>query len=307
MADNTEVSLHFSDYWRVIKNRWPIVVTVFILVVATTYFYTRSLPKIYFSSAVIRVERENRDVQIFKSESDGFDPVFFSTEFEMIQSKKVLYPVIEKMELRDEFGKRFGVPQLDRDQAYFMLRNYLKVQPYRNTKLIEIGVEAEDPDEAAKLANAITQQYLEYRIQDVTEKSTKGLQTFRDELEKQKKVVEEASAKVERIRKDNNLDIVGNGPDPSTQQEQELQRKEGMLTELKADVLARRVRYDKVKNMSIEEMETVLQSIGLDDPTRLDPATGGTNKQLNYFVGAGVNFTDQDIKSLFGLATLAKP
>ena len=267
MADNTEVSLHFSDYLRVIKNRWPIAVTVFILVVATTYFYTRSLPMIYYASAVIKVERENRDVQIFKAESEQFDSVFFQTEFEMIQSKKVLYPVIEKMEMRDEFAKKLGAPQLDRDQAYFMLRGNLRVQPYRNTKLIEIGIESEDPDRAAQLANAVTQQYFEYRVQDITEKSSKGLQTFREELEKQKKVVEEATTKVEKIRKDKNLDVVGTGPDPSTRQEQELQRKESMLTELKADALARRVRYDKVKNMSIEEMETVLQSIGLDDST----------------------------------------
>ena len=47
--------------------------------------------------------------------------------------------------------------------------------------------------------------------------------------------------------------------------------------------------------------------VGLDDPTRLDPVTGKVNKEPNYFLGAGVNFNDQDIKSLFGLATLAKP
>ena len=53
--------------------------------------------------------------------------------------------------------------------------------------------------------------------------------------------------------------------------------------------------------------EHIYAMVGLDDPTRLDPDTGRTNKKPNYFMGVGVNFTDQDIKSLFGLATLAKP
>ena len=53
--------------------------------------------------------------------------------------------------------------------------------------------------------------------------------------------------------------------------------------------------------------EHIYAMVGLDDPTKMDMNTGQVNKRLNYFVGAGVNFTDQDIKSLFGIATLAKP
>ncbi|MFW7377641.1 MAG: MlaD family protein [Oligoflexus sp.] len=45
--------------------------------------------------------------------------------------------------------------------------------------------------------------------------------------------------------------------------------------------------------------------IGIDDPTRIDPATGRVNKELNAYVGAGLNFTDQDLKSLFGIAAVA--
>ena len=53
----------------------------------------------------------------------------------------------------------------------------------------------------------------------------------------------------------------------------------------------------------------VYAMVGVDDPTRLDPADPNgklVNKELNVFVGAGVNFTDHDLKALFGAAALAK-
>lgn len=43
--------------------------------------------------------------------------------------------------------------------------------------------------------------------------------------------------------------------------------------------------------------------MGIDDPTAKD--VNGDQKDLNYFFGAGVNFNDDDLKALFGLAAVA--
>lgn len=45
--------------------------------------------------------------------------------------------------------------------------------------------------------------------------------------------------------------------------------------------------------------------VGIDDPTRIDPENGTVMKDLNYFIGAGIGFNDEDFKSLFGTAALA--
>jgi phospholipid/cholesterol/gamma-HCH transport system substrate-binding protein len=44
---------------------------------------------------------------------------------------------------------------------------------------------------------------------------------------------------------------------------------------------------------------------GIDDPTRTDLETGKTDKDKNYFFGAGVTFNDQDLKAIMGTAALA--
>jgi phospholipid/cholesterol/gamma-HCH transport system substrate-binding protein len=43
---------------------------------------------------------------------------------------------------------------------------------------------------------------------------------------------------------------------------------------------------------------------GVDDPTRTDPETGKAKKDLNYFFGAGLSFTDEDLKAVLGTAAL---
>lgn len=45
---------------------------------------------------------------------------------------------------------------------------------------------------------------------------------------------------------------------------------------------------------------------GVDDITRLDPATGKENKTPKYYFGAGLSFNDNDLRSLFGAAALAR-
>lgn len=46
--------------------------------------------------------------------------------------------------------------------------------------------------------------------------------------------------------------------------------------------------------------------IGVDDITRLDPITNHVRKVPNYFLGAGLDFTDEDLTALLGAASLAK-
>jgi phospholipid/cholesterol/gamma-HCH transport system substrate-binding protein len=45
---------------------------------------------------------------------------------------------------------------------------------------------------------------------------------------------------------------------------------------------------------------------GIDDITRTDPNTGKVDKRLNWFFGAGMTFTDDDLKAILGTAALAR-
>ncbi|MEO0435213.1 MAG: polysaccharide biosynthesis tyrosine autokinase, partial [Cyanobacteria bacterium J06656_5] len=263
-------SLHFSDYWRVIKNRWPIIITIFVLVITTAYFYSKSLTKIYSASAVVKVEQENKDVAVFQQSKEGFDPIFFQTEFELIRSQLILHPVIQQLDLQSSWAKQAGIDpsSFTLSMAYQRLRNgYLNVQPYRNTNLMEITSTSPDPKEAVLIANTVAQVYEDFRISQIRDRKSEGLDALKEELEKQREKVQEAKAKVEKLRREvGDLVVGGNSQSTNTLSQITITQKEGQLSQAKADTLARRVRLEKVRDMSITELETVLRAIGYDDP-----------------------------------------
>jgi len=273
VANASEASFHVNDLWRVIKNRWPTSVTILVLVVGTGFVVTKLQPKVYESSAVLRVEKENKDLQVFSSSFEGFDPVFFQTEFEMIQSKKVLYPVITRLGVANRLSKAMELPDgsINDDQAFMIFRkNYLEVRPFRNTKLIEVVCTSVKPEEAALYANTITDSYEEFRRSEITGRSDSGLKALDGEVQKQKKLVQEAAARIETLRRDLKIDELPGASSQvqsTTLSDMEIQRKESMLSELRADMISRKVRLEKVADLTIEQLESTLPALQLEDST----------------------------------------
>jgi uncharacterized protein involved in exopolysaccharide biosynthesis len=97
-----EAKLHFLDYWRVVRLRLPIIVLTFLLVVITAGITTYFLPRQYESNVIIEVEQNDQKIRIFREGYEGgmgLDPRFATTQFQIIQRKEMLYPVIDSLKL----------------------------------------------------------------------------------------------------------------------------------------------------------------------------------------------------------------
>src|SRR5262245_45746079 len=109
-SGSNESKLHFLDYWRIIRIRKTIILAVFFLVVITTVAVTFYLTQSYSSTVRIRVEKDMGDIgsiaQAMGQTAPPYDPYYLLTEFEVIQSKKILYPVIETLGLSRDYAKR---------------------------------------------------------------------------------------------------------------------------------------------------------------------------------------------------------
>ena len=160
-ADSGEVKLHILDYWRVIRVRLPLIILVFLLVVITAGVTTYLTPRQYQSSVTMQVKEDNNNMQIFNGQAGPrLDPRFATTQFQIIQRKEILYPVIDAMKLMQKWDMR------SRDVAYLRLRSMLTVSEVRNTDLIQISVLDQDRQEAADLANTIAVEYQKKRIDE---------------------------------------------------------------------------------------------------------------------------------------------
>jgi len=157
--------LHFLDYWRIIRIRKTVILAVFLLVVLTTTAVTFVLKESYSSTVRIAVEKASTDIEPLGRVQmrEQYDPYFIQTEFEKIQSKSVLYTVIEELGLNRAYALRFNEASLTTSETYLLLRRNLDVHQSRNTSLIEIRVFSEDKLEAAKVANAIAERYRKWR------------------------------------------------------------------------------------------------------------------------------------------------
>lgn len=273
MTPSSEHSLHFNDYWLVVRNRWPIILTILILVVGTAVLYTRSMSKIYESTVLLRIEKEAKDLQVWNQGNDVIDMLFLQTEFEVIKSKKILYPVIEKLGLLQKWSTRYGYDPASttEDQIYTLLKfGYLNVQPARNTNLIEISVQGPDKEENKDIADAIALSYQNHRLGLIRNKASKGFEVVDEELARQKEKLDAAKAKVEEMRIKLKIDVNDMGSEVAiTKQETELQSKEALLAELRSDFLARRERYEKITNMSVSDLEKALPVIGAGNDSNI--------------------------------------
>lgn len=206
MPDKSEMSLHVLDYWRVIRVRFGIILLAFLLVVITASVVTYFMPNQYQSSVTMEVQADSAPFRIFQgADNEGFpaaDPRFLTTQFEILQSKEILYPVIEKLELAEAWYPGTPIP---REQVYNQVRGMMALQEVRGTNIIEIRVTSRKPQEAAAIANAIADVYAQRRLEELNTQTIKSLAKLQDEVDLQQKRVDEAFAEVTRIREEEGI------------------------------------------------------------------------------------------------------
>ncbi|MFZ4483521.1 MAG: GumC family protein [Chthoniobacterales bacterium] len=265
-----EAKLHFLDYWRVIRLRLPIIILVFLLVVVTAGVTTYFLPRQYQSDVIIEVEQNDQKIRIFREGYDGgmgIDPRFATTQFQIIQRKEMLYPVIAALGLVEKWGQEYGVRT--QEEAYFRLQRMIDVREVRNTNLLQISAESTNPQEASDLANTIAQEYQRKRIEEQQKMLNRSLATLEDEVAKQRKKVEAANEEMGRIRTE--LGITDLNPDsmedPLQAQEKVLIDQEGVVAEARLKASTLRTKYEEIKKLSGDDLMRALPTLEIQDQT----------------------------------------
>lgn len=86
-------TLHFLDYWRVIRSRKEIVLAVAFLVIITGTVYTLMLPAIYESSVRISVSEDNPEITPFANATSyytSYNPYFCVRSMKSSSQKQFL-------------------------------------------------------------------------------------------------------------------------------------------------------------------------------------------------------------------------
>jgi capsular exopolysaccharide synthesis family protein len=270
-ADSNEIQLHLVDYWRVIRIRLPLIVLVFLLVVITTGVVTYFLPRQYESSVTMQINQNDTYLKLFDDRGGGrgFDPRFITTQFEIIQRKEILYPVIEALGLEQKWKKLYGV--VGREQTVFRLRRMIDVREIRNTELIQISVLDQDKNEASEIANRIAEEYQRRRIGEQQGTVNRSLIQLKDEVAKQSRRVDELRAEAQKIRIENDIQDLNPDSvvDPMQAANEVLLSVEQQVSTERLRVSSLRTKYEQISKLTDDQIMRSISTLDVQDPTIL--------------------------------------
>jgi capsular exopolysaccharide synthesis family protein len=263
-----ETKLHFLDYWRILRVRKTIIITVFLITFITTTVITFILRPSYASTARIQIEPDIiSDIQGVGGGDvtyTPYDPYFIQTAFEIIQDQVVLSKVIEKLNLNVEWGRKYngGVP-LETSITMERLKRRMSLNAVRNTKLIEITVRDEDNDLAARIANATTEAYRDYRINLRKDQSLRGIKTLEDQYQADERQLDAAEQKVDQLRKElriHDYDPNSTSPTPTLTSEQ-LHNYNNLMIEGETRYMKFERQLTELQPLSLEKLREVLPTV----------------------------------------------
>lgn len=138
--------------------------------------------------------------------------------FETIKSQSFLSNVVLTLNLNEAWSKKYGDGSpLKTERAIELLKRRMTLRSVWNTQLIEISFRSEDPNEAARIANAIANAYRDYRMKLHQQLATNGLQVLEQSYQKDEEKIRVLQTNVDvlrekyKINKDDETDFDNGG------------------------------------------------------------------------------------------------
>ena len=172
---NIEENIHLKDYVNVVRRRIGIVVLFFITVVAVVAVGSFTMKPVYRATATLLVDIENPDVLttsgVVSLESRNYYAYkeYYQSQIEIITSRAIANRVFDEFNLleKEEYA-----------EAKDPLNNFLKtikVEPVRDTRLLNLHVDNKDPMLAAEIANRIADIYVERNLYYISRDEMRNL------------------------------------------------------------------------------------------------------------------------------------
>ncbi|OAM89290.1 polysaccharide biosynthesis tyrosine autokinase [Termitidicoccus mucosus] len=261
--DSSSETAALPEFFQVLRQRKFLILLVMALVVGTAAVVTALLPKWYLSTINIRVEKPEGKVVFENQANNYYDPYFLQDQFKVIQSPKILNPVIENLGLNRRIAALLGASApYPTDVTYeYLTKKMLRVEMPRNTSLLEVNVFSRDAALAAAIANEIARAYSEDRIAFATAEQRAGLDQLRRELAGQERAVATQRDLVEKLRAQLNISGVNLvTPQGGDIEIETLRQMQNTLVALRVDAIGRRARYENFKKIPEADRANLVNS-----------------------------------------------
>ncbi len=202
-----------------LKHKWLILAVTSVLTVLVAVYSFRMKP-VYRASALIDVEAE---LPLLQTLNDLFrtqeaDDSFLATQVSIMQSDDLVWTTIQQLgmvKLEQSGGSSpagsqvLGISPKKKNGIVGAFKASLRVDRAKESRMVLVSFESTDPDEAARVVNALVNNYIEYNFRtkyDATRLATGWMEQRLDELKLKVEKSEQAMVDYER---QNNIVSVG--------------------------------------------------------------------------------------------------
>jgi polysaccharide biosynthesis transport protein len=240
-------------YWQVLlRRRWTVVAVAAIATALASFYSLRTKP-VYKSVAALEVEPDTPQVQSLNDvyQQPQGDQDALRTQIQILQTDNLAWRTIEQMGLAQNpaFVGVGATESTDSDarkvQLIKMFQSQLSTDLLPGSRIIHVGFESTDPHLAARIANALVQNYTEYSFRqkyDATREAAGRMEQQLDELK----------AKVENSQRDlvdyQRKHAMVENSDKQNVIEQRLSQLSIDLTQAQSDRIAKEAIYDQWKS-----------------------------------------------------------
>ena len=218
-----EESVHLTDYLQLILRRKWMVITFFVVVVATVTIGTFMMRPRYKSTVTIRIDKENPNILQFKDVYAVERPEedYYQTQYKVLKSRNLARRVIRqtKLDMNPEFSKnkeevkpasfvKQEKPLKEDGLDSSLVDSFLKrieVAPQQKSRLVNVTFTSYSPELAAKVADSMARNFIDLNIESKFEATQQAREWLEKQLEAMKAKVEQADEKLNEYAAKNEI------------------------------------------------------------------------------------------------------
>ena len=257
-AQGAEAHFTLSTFWHVVVKRAWMIAAVTLIVSVLTSIYTYRMKPIYRAMATIEVESDYPQLQSINDlyhQASNDDYLFLATQTQVMQSDNLAWTTMEQLGLdsRQESSAPRSTPgqsaaQVAAAQKAARIESFkagLKVEPLKESRILEVTYEDSNPELAARIINALVNNYVEFNFRsryDFTRQASSWMEQQLDDLRKKVEKSQQALVDYER------QNLIINVGDKGTITDQRLQDLSRDYTVAESDRVQKESLYELVKS-----------------------------------------------------------
>ena len=203
--------MNLRQLLRILRARWVLVLATLVITVGTTVLISLLLPKRYTATATVVAE-----VKGFDQISGLLMPMlpiasYVATQVDIIQSHSVARKAVDLLKLAESPGaKELYMQETEgkgniRNFLAELLLKFVKVEPARDSSVINVSYIGNDPRFAAAVANALVQAYINTNLELKIAPARQTSNFFDEQIKTLKDSLENAQAKFSAYQREQGI------------------------------------------------------------------------------------------------------